>query len=39
MDEALLERRLRSIGKESFVTFLEQFRDPGLSNEQVAFLL
>ena len=39
MDEALLERRLRSIGKECFVTFFEQFRDPSLSNEQVAFLL
>ena len=39
MDEALLERPLRSIGKECFVTFLEQFRDPGLSNEQVASLL
>ena len=39
MDEGFRSRNLISIGKECFVTFLEQFRDPGLSNEQVAFLL
>ena len=38
MEEGTLERRLRSIGKECFVTFFEQFRDPSLSNEQVASL-
>ena len=39
MDEGLPERRLRSIGEECFATFFEQFRDPSLSNEQVASLL
>ena len=39
MDEGFRDWNLISIGKECFVTFLEQFRDPSLSSEQVASLL
>ena len=36
MNDQRLDRNLRSIGKECFVTFFEEFCDPTRSNESVA---
>ncbi len=36
MDDQRLEKTLRSIGKECFVTYYTKFTDPFLSNEYIA---
>ncbi len=39
MNDQQLDRNLRSIGKECFVRFFEEFSDPTLSNDDVAALV
>ena len=39
MNDYQLERNLRSVGKEIFVAYFEQFNDPQVTNKAVASLL
>ena len=39
MDDRQLERNLRSVGKECFVAYFDQFKNQQLSNQDIASLI